>query len=182
MLISNAVNVLTLKSSFWIPLTWKTFMYYALSMFFCSVWRRRFTSKSATIKIIREIPSLKPVTKKNSSIIHSDDISYYLIGIGLTQTVRKIVGFPIYFVEGAEENDPHSRRGGVQKRGSPCDCNGKTGTYWFPRCPSGWSFCWEIFPFTGECCIQKWVLHGRRNVSKIKKKEMNKLFKGLNRV
>ena len=64
MLISNAVNVLTLKSSFWIPLTWKTFMYDASSMFFGSVWRPRFTSKSATIKIIREIPSLKPVTKK----------------------------------------------------------------------------------------------------------------------
>ena len=97
MLISNAVNVLTLKSSYWIPLTWKTFMYYASSMFFGSVSRPRFTSKSATIKIIREIPSLKPVTKKNSSIMHSDDISYYLIGIGLTQTVRKIVGFSNLF-------------------------------------------------------------------------------------
>ena len=30
--------------------------------------------------------------------------------------------------------------------------------------------------------VYRRVLHGRRNVSKIKKKEMNKLFKGLNRV
>ena len=174
MLISNAVNVLTLKSSFWIPLTWKTFMYYALSMFFCSVWRRRFTSKSATIKIIREIPSLKPVTKKNSSIMHSDGISYYLIGIELTQTVRKIVGLPIYFAEGAQENDPRSRRGGVQKRGSPCPCSEGTGVYWWPTCPGGWKYCWSAAPLTGQCCIEAWVLHGRRNVSKIKKKEMNK--------
>ena len=152
-------------------------------MFFGSVWRTRFTSKSATIKIIREIPSLKPVTKKSSSIIHFDGISYHLIGIGLTQTVRKIVGFPIYFAEGAEENDPRSRRGGVQKRGV-CDCYGYGGSEWWPACPAGWSFCWQDSRpnYRVKCCLKMWVLHGKRNVSKIKKKEMNKFFNVLNRV
>ena len=87
--------------------------------------------------------------------MHSDDISYYLTGIGLTQTVRKIVGFPIYFAEGAEENDPRSRRGGIQKRGAPCPCFGKTGVYWWPTCPrSGWKYCWSAAPFTGQCCVE----------------------------
>ena len=86
--------------------------------------------------------------------MHSDDISYYLTGIGLTQTVRKTVGIPIYFAEGAEENDPRSQRGGVQKRGSPCPCSEGTGVYWWPVCPNGWKFCWQAIPLTGQCCIE----------------------------
>ena len=87
--------------------------------------------------------------------MHSDDISYYLIGIGLTQTVRKIVGLPIYFAEGAQENDLRSRRGRVQKRGgSPCPCSEGTGVYWWPACPGGWNFCWAASPLTGQCCIE----------------------------
>ena len=169
MLISNAVDVLTLKSSYWIPLTWKTFIYYASSVFFGSVWRTRFTLKSATIKIIKEIPSLNPVTKKSSSIIHSDDVSFCIIGIGLTQMVRKVLGFPIYFAVLAEENYPRSRRGGGggggQKRGSPCSCScsGGAGVYWWPTCPGGWRFWWAVTQVTGQCCIKgAWVLHGQQ--------------------
>ena len=86
--------------------------------------------------------------------MHSDGISYYLTRIGLTQTLRKFVGFPIYFAEGAEENHPRSRGGGVQKRGSPCPCFGKTGVYWWAVCGSGWSYCWSASAFTGQCCIE----------------------------
>ena len=68
--------------------------------------------------------------------------------------VRKILGFPIYFAVLAEENYPRSRRGGVQKRGSPCSCFGGAGVYWWPTCPGGWRFCWAVTQVTGQCCIK----------------------------
>lgn len=81
-----------------------------------------------------------------------NNISYYLRGIELMQMVRKIVEFPFFFAEGAEEND-RRRRGGIRS----CTCNdGNTQGTLYGVCPNGRDFCdYYVDPFLLMCCYKR---------------------------
>ena len=86
-----------------------------------------------------------------------NNISYYLRGIELMQMVRKIVEFPFFSAEGAEEND-RRRRGGVNKRTLlSCTCNdGNTQGTVYIVCPNGRDYCdYYMDPFLLMCCYKR---------------------------
>nr|C0HL54.1 RecName: Full=Pi-stichotoxin-Hcr5d; Short=Pi-SHTX-Hcr5d; AltName: Full=APETx-like peptide; AltName: Full=Pi-AnmTX Hcr 1b-4; Short=Hcr 1b-4 [Heteractis crispa] len=41
--------------------------------------------------------------------------------------------------------------------GTPCDCYGYTGVYWFmlSRCPSGYGYNLSCHYFMGICCVKR---------------------------